>query len=241
MKHVFSSLVPPLLTTLARRFRRNILSRGFTGLNGLDRQLLKHLPQRPGFYVELGANDGVSQSNTYKLQYSFGWHGLLIEPSPIQYAQCVENRNFGVAPSIVCAACVPFEYLDEFVPIEYSNLMSIALGLEVPDEQVMAHAELGASFLPSKHHRHRFGAQARTLTAILAEVNAPSIIDLISLDVEGNELAVLRGLDFQRYSPRAILVEVRSRPIADYLNERGYSSHTILSDNGSYKDILFRL
>lgn len=47
---------------------------------------------------------------------------------------------------------------------------------------------------------------ARTLTSILDEV-VPPRIDLFSLDVEHFELSVLAGIDFNRYSPRYLLVE----------------------------------
>src|SRR3712207_4024508 len=51
----------------------------FTGLNGLDRRLLSHMPAT-GFFVEAGANDGIDQSNTYYLESRCGWSGILVEP-----------------------------------------------------------------------------------------------------------------------------------------------------------------
>ena len=47
----------------------------------------------------------------------------------------------------------------------------------------------------------------RTLTSVLEEARAPEV-DLLSLDVEGYEADVLRGLDFERWAPRYLLVEV---------------------------------
>ena len=47
----------------------------------------------------------------------------------------------------------------------------------------------------------------RTLDEILTEARAPSPIDLLSVDVEGHELDVLRGFDFARWRPRLILLE----------------------------------
>jgi hypothetical protein len=55
---------------------------------------------------------------------------------------------------------------------------------------------------------------ARTLTSILEEVR-PGRIDLLSLDVEGYEVEVLRGLDLARFRPRYILVETRSVAATD--------------------------
>lgn len=80
---------------------------------------------------------------------------------------------------------------------------------------------------------------ARPLTSLLDKVSAPSAFDLLSLDVEGNELAVLKGLDFRKYQPKWILVETRGPEIAGYLSEAGYQVHAKLSDYATYSDVLF--
>jgi hypothetical protein len=65
---------------------------------------------------------------------------------------------------------------------------------------------------------------ARTLSAILDDAKAPITIALLSLDVEGAELKVLRGLDFAKYRIHWILVESRSIDrIAQYLAQFGFS------------------
>jgi FkbM family methyltransferase len=208
----------------------------------LDKKLLTHIqPQTGGFFVELGANDGVRQSNTYKLQKSFGWTGLLIEPSPRQFLKCLENRSFGKVPAIKCAACVPFDYTDKFVEMEEADLMAVSKGLYLSDDRAIAHAELGQQFLPDDRLRHQYGALARTLTSLLDEVNAPAIFDLLSLDVEGNEISVLQGLDFKRYTPQWILVEVYcDKVVENYLFPYGFSKVAVLSNRGMYQDILFQ-
>ena len=183
------------------------------GLNSLDLRL--HSVMGPstlgvkGYYVELGANNGLTQSNTYLLQRRYGWTGLLIEPSPAKYLECVRNRTFGVRPSFRCAACVDSDFAAAFVGMRYSDLMTVAVDLDLDPAAALAHADTGGAFLRSVDEHHSFGAVAQTLTSLLDEVAAPLDFDLLSLDVEGNELAVLRGLDFSRYRPRWILVEVQ--------------------------------
>ena len=214
------------------------------GLEGLDLRLLDHLHAKQvltgGYFVELGANNGLFQSNTYLLQQRFGWTGLLIEPSPAQYIQCVRNRSFGRTPQFRCAACVDFDYQSPFVEMSYSDLMTVAHGLNIDHASALQHAESGRSFLHSKNEAHVFGAVARTLTSLLDEVSAPCQFELLSLDVEGNEISVLRGLDFARYQPRWILVESRSDDIFNFLCSHGYHQSAILSDHGNYRDSLFK-
>lgn len=215
------------------------------GLAGLDLRLLDHLNDKQiitgGYFVELGANNGLFQSNTYLLQQRFGWTGLLIEPCPAQYIQCVRNRSFGRKPHFRCAACVDSDYQQPFVEMSYSDLMTVAHGLNVDHDAALQHAERGRSFLRSRQEAHMFGAVARTLTSLLDDVSAPGQFDLLSLDVEGNEISVLRGLDFDRYQPRWILVESRSEDIPNYLCSRNYRQSAVLSDYGNYRDILFEL
>ena len=55
-----------------------------------------------------------------------------------------------------------------------------------------------------------FGSVAITLTELLEKSNAPKLIDFLSLDVEGAELDVLKGIDFERYNFRFMLIEIRN-------------------------------
>ena len=236
-----SDFVPPLVMRFKTWLFRELFHKGSTGLNMLDLRLIEVIsPQSGGFFVELGANDGVQQSNTYKLQKEFGWTGLLIEPSPSRFKECVANRAFGIRPEVRCAACVPFDFQDRFVEIEDADLMSVAKGLTVTDQQAVEHADRGQRFLVDSSLRHSYGALARPLTSLLDEVNAPSVFDLLSLDVEGNEMSVLQGLDFQKYMPKWMLVETRGRDISDYLSDHCYEEVCKLSDYDSYSDILYR-
>ncbi|MCR9057134.1 MAG: FkbM family methyltransferase [Rhodobacteraceae bacterium] len=54
----------------------------------LDRKVLKYISHDGGYFIELGANDGVSQSNTMLLEEKYGWRGLLIEAIPHKYFEC---------------------------------------------------------------------------------------------------------------------------------------------------------
>lgn len=98
-------LLPPALYRLLRRFRAPTRP----GLDGLDTRLEAYLEVgHPGFFVEIGANDGYLQSNTWFLEKEFGWHGILIEPSSGEFVRLLQNRS--TANHFFCAACVDFDY-----------------------------------------------------------------------------------------------------------------------------------
>ena len=76
----------------------------------------------------------------------------------------------------------------------------------------------------------------RTLNSILIECNSPEVIDFLSLDVEGAELDVLRGVDFNRYRFRYIVIESRNfKNTIAFMYERQYKLLKILS----VSDLLF--
>ena len=78
----------------------------------------------------------------------------MIEPSLSRFKECVANRAFGNRPKVRCAACVPFDFQDRFVEIEDADLMSVAKGLVVTDQQAMEHADCGQRFLDDSSLRH---------------------------------------------------------------------------------------
>jgi FkbM family methyltransferase len=193
----------------------------YWGLNNLDQQIEKYLNFDGGYFVELGANDGCFQSNTYYYERFRNWRGVLIEPAPNLFLRCRENRS--PENHVVCAACVSFEYKNEFVKIVYSNSMSVSLNVETDIADPLAHAELGRQFLRPSETVFTFGAIARSLSSILVDANAPKLIDFLSLDVEGSELDVLKGVDHDIFRFRYLLIECRNLARLDsYLQSKRY-------------------
>ena len=97
---------------------------------------------------------------------------------------------------IFCNACVPFEYKDEYVEIQYAYLMSISSSLKSDLKNKKDFIDQARKGFNKYEKSLSFGAKARTLSSILDSTNAPTVIDLLSLDVEGAELEVLKGLIF---------------------------------------------
>lgn len=200
---------------------RRLLQGKYFSLNQLDRKLEKYVDYDDGYFVELGANDGVTQSNSLYFEKHRNWRGLLVEPAPQNFLKCRQNRSS--RDSIYCAACVSFDYDQEFVRIAYSNLMSTAVSMESDIQDPRAHAKLGDQFLGNGETVFEFGAVARTLNSLLLDARAPKLIDFLSLDVEGAELEVLKGVDHQVFRFKYILVECRDFPrLNAYLENQDY-------------------
>lgn len=204
--------------------------RRYFGLNNLDEKLERWLNYDGGYFVELGANNGVDQSNTLHFEKFRNWRGVLVEPTPHNFLACKKARS--AASRVFCNACTAFGYPGKYVDIAYSNLMSTPLGLDSDLADPMAHAALGRQFLAPTDENFVFGALATPLNTLLQRANAPATIDLLSLDVEGAELEVLRGVDHSQFRFRYMCIESRSlERITSYLNEYGYHFVEQLSEH----------
>ncbi len=206
----------------------------FHGLHGLDRKLAAYLDYDGGYFVELGANDGVDQSNTLYFERERGWRGVLIEPILHNFLKCQSNRATNNA--FFCAACVSDEYVEPYVRLTYSNLMTTPHGVDSDVADPAAHARSGAGYLQPGEKPVEVMAVARTLSSLLDEAGAPAEMGLLSLDVEGGELEVLKGLDHRSHRFRYMLVECRDpQRLANYLADAGY----VLIDKISQHDYLY--
>lgn len=204
-------------------------------LNKLDWKLEEIIDFRGGFFVEAGANDGVRQSNTLFFEKYKGWNGILIEPIPALAAKCRQNR-----PKCIVENCalISAQYSEPTVQMYYCDLMSIVLDSADDMDKVQAHVESGRQHLSPNDEVFALEVVACTLTDVLQRNHVESI-DLLSLDVEGNEAEVLSGLDFSRYQPRYMLIEVRSRHEIELVLGNAYRPVAILSETANYQDILY--
>lgn len=205
-------------------------------LDQLDRKLEKHLDFDGGFFVEAGAHDGFSQSNTYYLERWRGWRGVLIEGIPELAAECRVNRPHA---KVVEAALVQSARPGDTVRMHFGGLMSVVEGSLGTPVETEAHIRRGLA-VQELRNSYSVDVPARTLTSVLDEVSPGREIDLLSLDVEGMEAGVLRGLDLDRYAPRYICVEARDRKEIEAVLAGRYRLLEVLIDHGERADLLFQ-
>lgn len=175
------------------------------GLNELDLKILPYLDFKKGIFIEAGANDGIKISNTLYLEKHKNWTGILIEPIPELAECCRKNRPLAIVEN---CALVPFDYDQSEIEITSCGLMSVVKGGMRSEAEEKEHIRLGAEI--QELTPHQIKVKARTLSSVL-ETHAITRIDFLSLDVEGFELSVLKGIDFHRHKPTFILVEARYR------------------------------
>lgn len=208
------------------------LSLRYFSLNSIDQQIEKYLDFDFGYFVELGANDGVNQSNTLYFERFRGWKGVLVEPYLQNFNQLTRNRS--AKNYFVHAACVGPDFKFETVRLAYSNLMTSTLDVESDVADPLLHAQFGSKFWGG--HPFVFEAPARTLNQVLTDASSPKRIDFLSLDVEGIELEILKGVNHSEFRFRYICVESRNpQELSTYLQDVDYQFVKPLSDH----DFLF--
>ena len=235
-----SGLLPSSLRRPLARARRRLFEAfgsarySRPSLNDLDRKLERFLDFDGGFFVEAGANDGLQQSNTYYFEKLRGWQGVLVEPVPELAAECRKNRH----GPVVEAALVAQETPGATVPIRFAGLMSVLAdptGSPIdPDQHVSTGLRL--QHLPKGY---TVEVPARTLSSVLDELGVRREIDLLSLDVEGAELGVLQGIDWERHAPRFICIEVRQAERVEMVLGPRYRPCAVLTECGHYCDVLY--
>ncbi|MCW2953657.1 MAG: FkbM family methyltransferase [Conexibacter sp.] len=186
-----------------------------------------------GYFVEAGANDGFTQSNTYLLERFHGWRGLLVEPTPALAAEATRERP---RSQVVRCALVPPEQAGTTVTLHDAGLMSLVAGAHGSDE---ADREwVAQAFLRGERDHQTFTAPGRTLSDVVESVRAPQI-DLLSLDLEGYEPQALRGLDLGRHAPRWLLVEAHDDAARDLI-EAELGDRYVRVERFSPTDMLYR-
>jgi FkbM family methyltransferase len=212
---------------------RKVWDQGFKeqsfSLDELDRKLKPYLDFKNGFFIEAGANDGVTYSNTLYYERYRNWNGLLIEPIPELAKLCKANRPRCIVEN---CALVSSDYSEREVSMYCCRMMSLVKGAMKSTEADLEHVRKGREVQGVQSYEVK--VPARTLTSIL-EQHGIGKIDFLSLDVEGYELNALKGLDFGRYRPRFMLIEARFREEIDAFLRPNYEPVTTLS----HHDVLY--
>jgi FkbM family methyltransferase len=160
-------------------------------LFGMDQRIASLVPTG-GTFLEAGAHDGYTQSNTYFLERFCGWHGILIEPMPELREKCERRRR--ASEVFGCALTAPGHQAT--VTMHFGDLMS-----KMDDAE---HATGGLAVVGRR--RYSVEVPARTLSEVL-DASGLEAVDVMVLDLEGNELDALSGLDMARHAPRFLVLE----------------------------------
>lgn len=201
---------PPLPTEFLR-------SRGYMSQLGQDFLLDQMLfgGREGGTFVDIGAHDGINLSNSYYLEAVRRWGGLCVEPNPKVFARLAENRKCKIEQ----AAVGSFSGEVEFTVVNGADMLS------------------GVTKNFNRRHRARIKRDIRLVSGSEEVIRLPmrtlqsllddhgiSRVDVLTIDTEGSEMAVLQGIDFDRTRVSVVIVErnYESGKLPQFLRGKGF-------------------
>lgn len=149
-----------------------------------------------GNCIDIGASNGTSGNNTYYFEKN-GWDCLCIEPIPTSFEMCKTIRK----KCINC--CVSDKNKDDvnfyICQLKDGNTDAIS-SLSIDTRLIKTHSHIIDKIIPIK-------VKCKTLTTILDDIKFDENIDFISIDTENTELDVLKGIDFNKFTVKILIIE----------------------------------
>lgn len=179
--------------------------------NDEQRIILKYFGTTPGTFLDIGANDGETFSNTRAL-WDLDWHGVLVEPSPVAFAALKRNSwryatqiwplNFALGKENTSGTAEMYEGSDTLVSSMCADRLAIW-------------ERGGTKFTPILVKTYAFKH--------LLEISPFQTFDFISIDAEGLDYDILAQMDLMALGCRMLCIEYGDRlaSITRHANNHG--------------------
>ncbi|XP_047475703.1 protein Star-like isoform X3 [Penaeus chinensis] len=191
---------------------------------GQSRKIREILGEKTdGFFIECGALDGETRSNTLVFEKRYGWKGVLIEGDPKNFNLMKEKHRKAWSVN----ACLSTHPYPNTVMFKQSFNIGKISSLETGHE-----------------HRGFAEVQCLPLYSLLLALNTTKV-DYFSLDVEGAELDVLRTIPWEKVDITTLSVEfIHDKEGKDaikwYMEGNGYKVYSEVTHPGSLaNDFIF--
>ena len=132
-----------------------------------------------GFFIEIGASDGVELSNTYLLETKYNWKGICCEPIPTKFEKLVKNR-----PNSICYKEAVYNQSGLILQFDISNSYDLLSGISEHIDRYKSTVD---------NNKTTIHVETISLLDVLKKSNAPSFIEYMSLDTEGSEFEILKN------------------------------------------------
>jgi FkbM family methyltransferase len=147
------------------------------------------------YVVDVGANDGVTISNSFPF-IDAGWKGILIEPAPAVFQKLM--KNLGKRKTVTCLQMACSNKTGE---------ADLYLGADGEEGLLSSLCQSDNEWFRQARGSQTVRVKTDTLTNVFAEYNSPGCPGLLLVDCEGMDYEVFLGLDFSRYRPTVIVTE----------------------------------
>ena len=181
------------------------------------------------FFIDVGANDGITWSNSLTLEINYNWKGICIEPHPVAFKKLIENRK------CMCIDTAISDKNDEtsFMVIEGKAEMLSGL---LKDYCAQHKERIIQETTNNGDNVYKKTVQTKTLQTIFTD-NDINKVDYLSVDTEGSELSIISGIDFSKVNIELISLESNYdiTPINEFMAQRGYDFIEKICADAFYK------
>src|ERR1700730_3391604 len=153
--------------------------------------------RRDGTFVEVGAFDGETCSNTSFLA-DFGWRGLYMEPVP-SYAEACRKRHYTNAKVSVVQSAVGAT--EQPITLMIGHVLTTG-------DAAMANAYRQISWARGLQSNQHIVVPQLRLETILQKERIPRGFEVLVIDVEGGEESVFNSFDLADWRPKMLIVEL---------------------------------
>jgi FkbM family methyltransferase len=157
-----------------------------------------------GFFVEFGASDGVTLSNSYLLEKSFNWRGILAEPARMWHEALSNSRTTHFCKKAVWGKSGEILEFEEYDLGELNTL------------KVSKHNDGNSKF---RNANNLYNVETISLRDLLSTYHAPTNIDAIIIDTEGSEYEILKSFDLFEYQIKIFIIEHAYSTAAHLIDE----------------------
>jgi FkbM family methyltransferase len=151
--------------------------------------------KRNGFFVEAGGYNGEDLSNSLYFELERNWTGLLIEAVPSLYKSILSKNRKSFTINCCIANKKPL-----VARFQLANFLSNRISLINENFQARVDQDIGTN------NKTIIYVPCFSLFTILKAINVEQV-DYFSLDVEGGELEVLKGIDFKKIEIKTFSIE----------------------------------
>ncbi|KAK3880006.1 hypothetical protein Pcinc_015461 [Petrolisthes cinctipes] len=177
--------------------------------------------KRGGFFVEAGALDGETMSNTLWLEVEQGWNGLLVEADSAAFLALTTKHRKAWAAN-VCLSPNPYPSKEIFNQLPHHSGPSAApIGYKI--RAMNSLLKFSSNMILANSWFEMI--QCLPLESILLAMGVRQV-DLLVLDVEGAEMAILGHLDLHQFNVQVLCMEWKRRSelesVSRNFSQRGY-------------------
>ena len=160
------------------------------------------------FFIEIGASDGVDHAILRPYIETQAWRGILVEPVPHLFERLRRNYEHR-ADALVFenAAVAEHDGTASFYQLAWEEAGRTRVLDVFGSLSAEAVERSGSIFVPDEHRRVIRSEVPCTTFASLCRRHGVESIDLLMVDTEGHDLAVLEQVDFERYRPALVAYE----------------------------------